>query len=67
MYHEQIQIQLTKYDVPSSYTPSCDHANVIEENPRMKAELAKSPIPQGEKSLNDLLRNQRSNNGKDDI
>jgi hypothetical protein len=50
--------------VPSSSTPSCDYANVIEENARLKAAIAKSSIPQSEKSLNDLLNNQRSNYGK---
>jgi hypothetical protein len=58
--HEQLQIQLTKNDVPSSSTSSCDHANIIEENDRLKYELAKSTIPIGEKNLNDLLSNQRS-------
>jgi hypothetical protein len=61
---EQLQIQLTKNDVPSSYTSSCDHANIIEENARLKDELAKSTIPIGEKNLNDLLSNQRSHNLK---
>jgi hypothetical protein len=28
--HEQLQIQLTKNDVPSSSTSSCEHANIIE-------------------------------------
>jgi chromosome segregation ATPase len=30
--HEQLQIQLTKNDMPSSSTSSCDHVNVIKEN-----------------------------------
>jgi hypothetical protein len=55
---------LTKNDVPSSPTSSCDHANIIKENARLKDELAKSTIPIGEKNLNDLLSNQRSNNVK---
>jgi hypothetical protein len=62
--HEKLQIQLTKNDVPSSSTSSCDHANIIEENTRLKDELAKSTIPIGENNLNDLLSNQRSNNVK---
>ena len=33
----------------------------------MKAELAKSSPSQGEKNLDDLLSNQRSNNGKEGI
>jgi chromosome segregation ATPase len=38
--HEQLQIQLTKNDVPSSSTSSCEHANIIGENARLKDELA---------------------------
>jgi hypothetical protein len=53
--HEQLQIQLSKNDVPSSSTSTSDHANVIEENARLKDELAKSTIPIGDKNLNDLL------------
>jgi hypothetical protein len=60
--YEQLQIQLTKNDVTSSSTSSCDHTNIIEENARLKDELAKSTIAIGEKNLNDLLSNQRSNN-----
>jgi hypothetical protein len=62
--HEQLQIQLTKNDVPSSSTSSCEHVNNIEENARLKDELAKSSIPIGEKNLNDLLSKQRSNKDK---
>ena len=53
--------------MPSSSTPSCDHANVIEENTRLKAKFAKSFPPQGERNLDDLLSNQRSNNGKEGL
>ena len=38
--HEQLQIQLTQFNFPSTSTPSCDDANVIEENARLKKELA---------------------------
>jgi hypothetical protein len=62
--HEQLQIQLTKNDVPSSSTSSCEHANIIEENARLKDELAKSTVPIGEKNLNDLLSKQRVFNDK---
>jgi hypothetical protein len=55
---------MTKNDVPSSSTFSCDHANIIEENARLKDELAKSTIPISEKNLNDLLSSQRSNSDK---
>jgi hypothetical protein len=61
--HEQHQIQLAKNDMLSSSTP-CDHTNVIEENTRLKAKLTKSFPPQGDKNLDDLLSNERSNNGK---
>jgi hypothetical protein len=50
--------------VPSSSTSTCDHANVIEENARLKDKLAKSTIPIGEKNLNDLLSKQKAFNGK---
>jgi hypothetical protein len=62
--HEQLQIQFTKNDVPSSSTSTCDHANIIEENARLKDELAKSTIPIGEKNLNDLLSKQKAFNYK---
>jgi hypothetical protein len=55
---------LTKYDVPSISTSSCDHANIIEENARLKNKLAKSSIPIGDKNLNDILSNQMSKNVK---
>ncbi|KAK1605255.1 hypothetical protein QYE76_028928 [Lolium multiflorum] len=64
---EQLQIRLASYDVPSSSTPSCDHANVIEENTRLKDELAKASSPQSKLSLDDLLSKQRSNNGKEGL
>ena len=64
---EQLQIRLAKYDVPSSSTSTCDHANIIEENARLKDELAKASSPQSKLSLDDLLSKQRSNNGKEGI
>ena len=46
--HEQLQIQLTKVNLPSTSTSSCDNANFIEENARLKKELSnlkgKGPI-----------------------
>ena len=39
--HDQLQTQLSKLDMPSSSTSSCDHANIIEENARLNDELAK--------------------------
>ncbi len=65
--NEQLQIRLAKYDVPSSSTSTCDHANIIEENARLKDELAKSSSPQSKLSLDDLLSKQRSNNGKEGL
>ena len=65
--HEQLQIRLAKYDVPTCSTSTCDHANIIEENARLKDELAKSSLPQSKKSLDDLLSKQRSNNGKEGL
>jgi hypothetical protein len=55
--------------VPSSSNPSCGHANLIEENSRLKTKLAKGFITciQGEKNLNDLLSIQRMNMGKEGI
>ena len=37
----QLQTQLSKINVPSSPTSSCNHANIIEENARLNDELAK--------------------------
>ena len=42
---------MTKNDKPCTSTPSCDHANILEENARLKDKLAKASIPQGEKRL----------------
>jgi hypothetical protein len=67
---EQLQIQLTigqskvpsmqVIEFPCSSNPICDHSDIIEENIRLKAELAKglATCIQGEKNLNDLLSNQ---------
>jgi hypothetical protein len=47
-------------ELPSSSNPLCDHGNIIEQNTRLKVELAKdlATCIQGEKNLNDLLSNQ---------
>ena len=65
--YEQLQIRLASFDIPSSSISSCDHANIIEENARLKDELAKASSPQSKLSLDDLLSKQRSNNGKEGI
>ncbi|KAK1628974.1 hypothetical protein QYE76_003289 [Lolium multiflorum] len=55
--YEQLQIRLlASYDIPSTSTPSCEHANIIEENARLKDELAKASSPQSKLSLDDLLK-----------
>jgi hypothetical protein len=53
-------------EVPSSTNPYCDHANIFEENSRLKAEHAKglATCIQGEKNLNDLLSSQRIKQGQ---
>jgi len=65
--HEQLQTRLSKYDVASSSNSSHDHTNLFEENARLTAELAKSSLSHGKNVIDDLLRNQRSNNGKEGI
>jgi hypothetical protein len=63
---EQLQIQSSKTNVPSSSTTSCDHANVIEENARLKSELAKASSSQS-KPLDDLLQMQKPHIGKEGL
>jgi hypothetical protein len=55
--------------VPCSSNPICDHSDIIEENIRLKAKLAKglATCIQGEKNLNDLLSNQRMTKGKEGL
>ena len=54
--HEQLQIRLAQFDAPSSSTSSCDHANILEENARLKDELIKL---KGKSPIDDLLQLQR--------
>jgi hypothetical protein len=56
-------------EVPCSSNPICDHSDIIEENNRLKAELAKGLVTciQGEKNLKDLLNNQRMIKGKEGL
>ena len=44
----------------------CEHANLVEENAKLKSQLEKGIMTcaQGEKNLNDLLRNLKDQNGK---
>jgi len=76
---EQLRTQLTIEEVKASQlkmieasclsNPSCDHASIVEENVRLKAELAKGLVSciQGEKSLNELLSKQRDNVSKEGL
>jgi hypothetical protein len=56
-------------EVPCSSNPLCDHSDIIEDNNRLKAKLAKglATCIQGEKNLNDLLNNQRMIKGKEGL
>jgi hypothetical protein len=56
-------------EVPCSSNPICGHSDTIEENIRLKAELAKglATCIQGENNLNDLLSNQQMNKGKEGL
>ena len=63
----ELQTRLSKYDIASSSNSSNNHTNLVEENARLTAELAKSSSFQGKNIIDDLLRNQRSNNGKEGI
>jgi chromosome segregation ATPase len=62
--YELLQTQLAKYEMPSSSNPSCDHANIIEENARLKDELAKSSMAQCEEALDKIEGIQKPRNGK---
>jgi hypothetical protein len=76
---EQLQTQLTikqskvppmqVIEVPCSSNSICDYSDIIEENNRLKAELAKGlgTCIQGEKNLNNLLNNQRMFKGKEGL
>jgi uncharacterized membrane protein YebE (DUF533 family) len=56
-------------EVHSSSNLSCDHANIIEENSRLKVKLSNglATCIQGKKNLNDLFRSQRMNKGKEGL
>ena len=70
--HDQLQIQLTKeqsksslikfVDVPSSSNPCCDHANLVEENNKLKDQLAKGQI--GKKGLGYVPKPKKKKNKK---
>jgi hypothetical protein len=56
-------------EVPCSSNSICDHSDIIEENNRLKANLANglATCIQGEKNINDLLNNQRMFKGKEGL
>ena len=63
--NEQLEAVIAKYGL--NYFPtssSCNIANTLEENVRLKNELAKFSPPKNNMSLDDLLSKQRSNNKK---
>ena len=64
--HEQLQIRLKQFDMPSTSTSTttCDHANIIEENARLKNELANL---KGKSPIDDLLQIQKPHNGKEGL
>ena len=57
------QTQLTNITAPSNFIPSSS-TTILEENARLKGELAKATFPQGNKSIDDLLSKERSNGEK---
>jgi hypothetical protein len=58
--YEQLQAQPSNIDVPSSSTPiTCDHANIIEENARLKINLANA-ISRGKRPF---VRSQKGRGG----
>ena len=70
--HEQLQTQSTKTVSPSTSTISCDHANIIEENARLKSALAKVSIaktstPKGKEKVAAQVFEQQPHKGKDGL
>src|SRR3954463_3202798 len=64
--YEMLQPQLTNIPSPSNFIPSSS-TTTLEENARLKGELAKATFPKGNKSIDDLLSKQRSNGEKGGI
>ena len=65
--YEQLQTLLTISNAPSSSSPTCDHANIIEENARLKDELAKVSSPQNDKPLYEVMKEQKIQIGKEGL
>src|SRR4051812_45313335 len=64
--HETLQTQLSNIPSPSHFIPSSS-TTILEENARLKGELAKATFPQGNKSIDDLLSKQRPSGYKGGI
>src|SRR4051812_29604887 len=64
--HETLQTQLANIPSPSNFIPS-SITTILEENARLKGELAKATFPQGNKSIDDLLSKQRRSGDKGGI
>ena len=65
--HEQLQNPITITNAPSTSTSSCDHTNIIEENARLKDELAKVSSPQNDKPLYEVIKEQKLHVGKEGL
>src|SRR5215216_7789444 len=64
--HVTLQTQLANIPSPSNFIPSSS-TTILEENARLKGELAKATFPQGNKSIDDLLSKQRRSGDKGGI
>jgi hypothetical protein len=62
-------IASTSNEIVSKSIICCEHANLVEENAKLKSQLEKGIIAcaQGEKNLNDLLSNQKDQIGKEGL
>jgi hypothetical protein len=62
-------IASTSNEIVAKSIMCCEHANLAEENARLKSQLEKGILAcaQGEKNLNDLLSNQKDQIGKEGL
>src|SRR3954470_17805626 len=65
-FHETLKTQLANIPSPRNFIPSSS-TTILEENTRLKGELAKATFPQGNKSIDDLLSKQRPSGDKGGI
>ena len=70
--HEQLQTQSSKSISLSTSILSCDHANIIEENSRLKAELAKATsaktsTPKGKEKVTAQVFKPKPHKGKEGL